>query len=84
MTTLKTKENKKSINDIKPPKPMDDKLKAKVEIHNRMVERKNELLDELNKLEGQINKNLGGIEMLNELRNSENQENGKALETTEK
>jgi len=84
MTTPKTKENKKSINDIKPPESIDDKLKAKVEIHNRMVERKNELLDELNKLESQINKNLGGIEMLNELRNSENQENGKALETTEK
>ena len=84
MTTPKTKENKKSINDIKAPESIDDKLRAKVEVHNRMVERKNELLDELNKIETQINKNLGGIEMLNELRNSENKENGKALETTEK
>ena len=84
MTTPKTKENKKSINDIKPPEPIEDKLKVKVDIHNKLVARKNELLDELNKLETQINKNLGGIEMLDELRKSVNQENGKALETTEK
>jgi hypothetical protein len=84
MTTPKTKENKKSINDIKTPESINDRLKAKVEINNRMVERKNELLDELNKINTQIDRNLGKIEMLDELRNSENQENGKALETTEK
>ena len=84
MTTPKTKENKKSINDIEPSESIDDKLKVRVAVHNRLVERKKELLDELNKLEPQINKNLGGIELLDELRKSENQENGKVLETTEK
>lgn len=84
MTTPKTKENKKSINDIKIPESIEDKLKVRVDIHNKLIERKNELLDELNRLETQINKNLGGIEMLDELRKSGNQENGKALETTEK
>ena len=84
MTTPKTKENKKSINDIKTPESIKDKLKVRVDIHNKLIERKNELLDELNRLETQLNKNLGGIEMLEELRKSGNQENGKALETTEK
>ena len=84
MTTPKTKENKKSINDIKIPESIEDKLKVRVDIHNKLIERKNELLDELNRLETQLNKNLGGIEMLDELRKSGNQENGKALETTEK
>ena len=84
MTTPKTKENKKSINDIKIPESIEDKLKVRVDIHNKLVERKNELLDELNRLETQINKNLGGIELLNELRNSENRENGRVPEKTEK
>ena len=55
MTTPKTKENKKSINDIKTPESIGNMLKTKIEIHNKLVERKNELLDELTKFESQIN-----------------------------
>lgn len=85
MTTPKTA-NKKSINDIptQASNPIEIKLRDRVEIHNRMVERKNEILDELNKLEAEINKNLGQIEAYSELVKTATNENGKALETTEK
>ena len=68
MTTPKTKETKKSINEIEPGS-LKDKLKKKVDLHNGLVERKNDLLDELNKVESTMQKNLGSIEVYQEIIN---------------